>query len=107
MVVSSTPTLPTLLEPCSCREWFDFESKNVTVLIAPLRRLVTLDWDVELLDFFGVKKNCLAKIVSNSEVYGTLSCTILKGTTISGLIGDQQSALVSFDFSSLLASPFD
>ncbi|KAL8283991.1 hypothetical protein RQP46_005104 [Phenoliferia psychrophenolica] len=56
--------------------------------------LETLDWDDELLAFFGVHKSCLAKIVSNCEVYGKIQTTVLAGTTISGLIGDQQSAVV-------------
>ncbi|KAL8276077.1 hypothetical protein RQP46_011520 [Phenoliferia psychrophenolica] len=56
--------------------------------------LETLDWDAELLAFFGVRRSCLAKIVSNCEVYGVMKTTALAGTTISALIGDQQSALV-------------
>ncbi|KAK4705392.1 glycerol kinase, partial [Phenoliferia sp. Uapishka_3] len=56
--------------------------------------LTTLDWDDELLGFFGVRRSCLAKIVSNCEIYGKIKSTGLAGTTISGLIGDQQSALV-------------
>jgi len=55
--------------------------------------LKTLAWDDELLDFFGVKKECLAEIVSNSEIYGKISSGSLKGLEIAGMIGDQQAAL--------------
>lgn len=55
--------------------------------------LKTLEWDDELLEYFGVKKNCLAKIVSNAEVYGEMAAGALKGFKIAGLIGDQQGAL--------------
>jgi hypothetical protein len=57
-------------------------------------RLKTLDWDQHCLEFFDVRSSCLAKIVSNSEVYGNIAVTVLAGTPISGMIGDQQSALV-------------
>jgi len=55
--------------------------------------LKTLSWDDELLEFFGVKKSCLAEIVSNAEVYGKMSSGALQGVPIAGLIGDQQGAL--------------
>lgn len=55
--------------------------------------LKTLDWDDELLTFFGVKRDCLAQIVSNAEVYGKMSSGALEGVSIAGLIGDQQGAL--------------
>lgn len=57
--------------------------------------LKTLDWDAELLEFFGVDKSCLAQIVSNSQVYGDMKCgSNLDGVPIAGLVGDQQGALV-------------
>ncbi|GAA6034752.1 hypothetical protein JCM8097_001152 [Rhodosporidiobolus ruineniae] len=53
------------------------------------------DWSPELCDFFDVPMDCLPKIVSNSEVYGTFhKGHILEGVPIAGLIGDQQAALV-------------
>jgi len=55
--------------------------------------LKTLDWDDELLKFFGVDKKCLPEIVSNSQVYGKMVDGPLKGVEIAGLIGDQQGAL--------------
>jgi glycerol kinase len=59
-----------------------------------LMNLYTLDWDDELLKFFGVDRRCLAKIVSNSEVYGSMKGGALDGVPIAGMIGDQQGALV-------------
>lgn len=57
--------------------------------------LKTLDWDPELLEFFGVDKSCLAQIVSNSQVYADMKCgSKLDGVPIAGLVGDQQGALV-------------
>jgi glycerol kinase len=46
------------------------------------------------LKFFGFKSSILPKLVSSSEVYGTVSSGALKGVKIGGLVGDQQGALV-------------
>jgi glycerol kinase len=54
----------------------------------------TLQWDPALLKFFGFKSSILPKLVSSSEVYGTVSSGALKGVKIGGLVGDQQGALV-------------
>lgn len=51
--------------------------------------LKTLDWSEESLKFFGVKRSCLPKIVSNAEVYGEVSSGAFKGYPIAGMIGDQ------------------
>ena len=56
--------------------------------------LENLTWDNKLCEHFGVPLNILPKIRSCSEIYGTLSISRLKGTPISGCIGDQQAALV-------------
>lgn len=77
--------------------------------------LHTLDWEPQLLDFFGLPASALPRLVSNSEVYGhfkkgafiLFSATklttslltpvtghMLEGIPISGLAGDQQSALI-------------
>jgi len=56
--------------------------------------LKTLDWDKECLEFFGVKRACLPKIVSNAETYGKVTSGAFKGFPICGMIGDQQAALV-------------
>lgn len=61
-----------------------------------LMDLETLEWDPFLFSFFElpVKPSHLAKIVSSSEVYGKLNFSKIKGTPISGCLGDQQAALV-------------
>ncbi|KAI9031100.1 hypothetical protein DFJ74DRAFT_702132 [Hyaloraphidium curvatum] len=59
-----------------------------------LMDLNTLQWDKELCDFFGVPMECLPRIASSSEVYGTMADGPLKGVPISGCLGDQQAALV-------------
>ena len=52
----------------------------------------TLEWDKELLDLFGIPESMLPKVCSSSEIYGTTS--LLGGEIpISGIAGDQQSAL--------------
>ncbi|KJZ72062.1 hypothetical protein HIM_08517 [Hirsutella minnesotensis 3608] len=60
--------------------------------------LHTLDYDDELIDWFRLdrKKLHLPKIVRSScpESYGSLADTALKGTKITGCLGDQSAALV-------------
>lgn len=60
--------------------------------------LRTLEYDDSLLDFFGLdrEKICLPRIVRSSDpsAYGALSSTSLKGTPITGSLGDQSAALV-------------
>ncbi|CAG8444159.1 9160_t:CDS:2 [Diversispora eburnea] len=54
-----------------------------------------LEWNEELLKFFGVKSNCLPRICSSSEVYGQIkTIEAIKGIPIAGILGDQQAALV-------------
>lgn len=59
-----------------------------------LMNIHKLQWDPELLEFFGVKSNILAKIVSCAEEYGKFADGVLKGYPIAGCLGDQQAALV-------------
>jgi glycerol kinase len=58
----------------------------------------TLDYDAELIDWFRLDRNKIAlpKIVrsSDTEAYGSLTSTSLKGTKITGCLGDQSAALV-------------
>jgi glycerol kinase len=54
----------------------------------------TTEWDDELLRLFDIPGGMLPKIKSNSEVYGyTESVLTGKGVPVSGMAGDQQSAL--------------
>ncbi|KAF7256122.1 hypothetical protein EG68_06594 [Paragonimus skrjabini miyazakii] len=62
-----------------------------------LFNLQTLDWDPELCKFFGIDRRILPKVVSSSEVVGTVAdpqCTLV-GTKICGILGDQQASLVA------------
>ncbi|KAH3868573.1 hypothetical protein DPMN_031723 [Dreissena polymorpha] len=59
-----------------------------------LMNIETLQWDDQLCKFFGVEKTMLPEIRSSAEVYGTLTEGPLKGLPISGILGDQQAALV-------------
>lgn len=59
-----------------------------------LMNLRSLEWDESMLRLVDIPKNMLPNISSSSEVVGHLSCTKLEGIPISGLIGDQQAALV-------------
>ncbi|XP_053620582.1 glycerol kinase 3-like isoform X2 [Plodia interpunctella] len=60
-----------------------------------LMNLETLNWDPMLLRLFGIHRDCLPTIKSSSEVYGTVKDgSVLNGITISGILGNQQAALV-------------
>lgn len=55
-----------------------------------LMNLETLDWDDELLDIFGIKRQWLPEIKSSSEIYGMTK----SGVPIAGILGDQQAAMM-------------
>ena len=55
-----------------------------------LMNLETLDWDEELLGFFGINREWLPKIKSSSEIYGSTK----DGIPVAGILGDQQAAMV-------------
>jgi glycerol kinase len=59
-----------------------------------LMNLRTLDWDPELLAAFGIPRAILPEIRSSSEVYGEATLDAVKGVPVSGILGDQQAALV-------------
>ena len=59
-----------------------------------LMNIATRKWDQQMLDFFEIPKSCLPEIRSSSEVYGHMASGALKGVPISGILGDQQAALV-------------
>ncbi|GAA5801621.1 hypothetical protein HPULCUR_007069 [Helicostylum pulchrum] len=54
----------------------------------------SLNWSTECIDFFGFEQVLLPRIVSSSEVYGTMIEGSLMGVPIAGCLGDQQAALV-------------
>ena len=59
-----------------------------------LMNLRTLEWSPPLLKFFGFRPSILPKLVSSSQVYGSIAYGSLKGVKIAGIVGDQQGALV-------------
>jgi len=59
-----------------------------------LMNLQTLDWDPAILSEMGIPRAILPKIRSSSEAYGTATRSVLQGVEISGILGDQQAALV-------------
>ena len=64
----------------------------------------TMQWDEELLDFFGVPAGMLPRVAASSEVYGHTKTTIFAHEVpISGIAGDQQAAL----FGQMCTNPGD
>ncbi|KAK9702408.1 FGGY family of carbohydrate kinase [Popillia japonica] len=60
-----------------------------------LMNIETLHWDPLLLHTFSVTTDILPEIRSSSEIYGKIRCTSpIDGIPISGILGNQQSALV-------------
>lgn len=59
-----------------------------------LMNIETLSWDPTLCRYFGIPMQMLPAIRSSSEIYGKISIGPLSGIPISGILGNQQSALV-------------
>ena len=59
-----------------------------------LMNLATQQWDSDLCNFFDIPHHILPEIRSSSEIYGIIQTGSLKGMPISGILGDQQAALV-------------
>ena len=59
-----------------------------------LLNLKTLDWDEKLLAAFEIPHAILPQVRSSSEVYGEAALSAIAGVPISGILGDQQAALV-------------
>src|ERR1700682_5305325 len=59
-----------------------------------LMNLNTLDWDEKLLAAFEIPRAVLPKVRSSSEVYGQASLRAIADVPITGILGDQQAALV-------------
>jgi glycerol kinase len=59
-----------------------------------LMNLESLAWDREILSDFEIPEAMLPQIRSSSEIYGEAQLDSIKGVPISGILGDQQAALV-------------
>jgi glycerol kinase len=59
-----------------------------------LLNLKTLDWDEKLLSAFDIPRSVLPKVCSSSETYGQATLKAVAGVPITGILGDQQAALV-------------
>lgn len=59
-----------------------------------LMNIETLSWDPTLCRYFDIPMQMLPEIRSSSEIYGKISFPDLFGIPISGILGNQQSALV-------------
>ena len=59
-----------------------------------LMNLKTQKWDSDLCNFFEIPQHILPEIKSSSEIYGHIQSGVLKSVPISGILGDQQAALV-------------
>jgi glycerol kinase len=59
-----------------------------------LMHLDLLEWDEELLAAFDIPRAMLPSIRSSSEHYGAASAEPIDGVPITGILGDQQAALV-------------
>src|SRR5437773_9872387 len=59
-----------------------------------LLNLRTLDWDEKLLAAFDIPRTVLPKVRSSSEVYGESTLAAIAGVPVTGILGDQQAALV-------------
>ncbi len=59
-----------------------------------LFNIQTLEWDQELLDYFGIPRSMMPEVKSSSEIYGHTTTTIFAhNVPIAGIAGDQQAAL--------------
>lgn len=59
-----------------------------------LMNINTLEWDSKLLKFFNISLDSLPEIKTSSEIYGKIAAGPLRGTSISGVIGNRQASLV-------------
>jgi glycerol kinase len=59
-----------------------------------LLNLQTLDWDEKLLSAFDIPRAVLPKVRSSSEVFGEATLGAVAGVPVTGILGDQQAALV-------------
>ena len=67
----------------------DYTNASRTLLF----NIETLTWDEELLDIFNVPKSILPEVTSSASLFGNAKISMLDGIPITGIAGDQQSAL--------------
>lgn len=67
----------------------DYTNASRTLLF----NIDTLTWDEELLDIFNVPKSILPEVTSSASLFGNAKISMLDGIPITGVAGDQQSAL--------------
>lgn len=60
-----------------------------------MMNLKDLNWDVDILQEFGIKKEILPEIRKSSDYYGNLCIAGLEHVSINGVIGDQQAAALA------------
>jgi glycerol kinase len=59
-----------------------------------LMNLQTLAWDQDILKAFAIPAQMLPRICPSSDLFGNITLPALQGAPISGILGDQQAALV-------------
>ena len=59
-----------------------------------MMNLKSVNWDSEILSDFEIPVAILPQIRSSSEIYGSAQLDSIRGVPISGILGDQQAALV-------------
>jgi glycerol kinase len=71
----------------------EFKTDVTNASRTQLMNLESLTWDDELLEILDIPKQILPQICASSEIFGE-SKEVLAGIKISGILGDQQAALV-------------
>lgn len=61
-----------------------------------LMNIETLMWDTHLLKFFGLPASILPKIISSSEMYGSIKDSDIKGIPITACLGDRSAGCFSW-----------
>ncbi|UBM57834.1 glycerol kinase GlpK [Marinilongibacter aquaticus] len=59
-----------------------------------LMNIHQMKWDKEILDILNIPAAMLPEIRPSSEVYGEIASEVMQGVPLSGILGDQQAALV-------------
>lgn len=67
----------------------DYTNASRTLLF----NIETLTWDEELLEIFNVPNAILPEVTSSASLFGNTKISMLDGIPITGIAGDQQSAL--------------